>query len=90
MKIIDVPSSGKLGIQVRFPGRNGQIVRSWVTPSNPKTVAQLQQRAAWTGQATRYGALTDPQQDAWVAAAATYQSRSKLGQSGPLTGSSSS
>jgi hypothetical protein len=37
-------------------------------------------------QARRFDALTDAQQDAWNVAAAGYQSRPSLGQSGPLTG----
>ncbi len=86
MKIIDVPSTGKLGLQVRFPGRNGLIVRSWVVPKNPNSVSQLQQRAAFTSSASRFKTLTQEQQDAWAVAAANYQSRATLGQSGPLTG----
>lgn len=86
MKIIDVPSTGKYGLQVRMPGRYGQVVRAWVSPSNPRTTSQLRVRGAFTSQASRYAALTDPQQAAWSAAGATYQTKSSLGQSGPMTG----
>ena len=37
-------------------------------------------------QARRFGELTDAQRDAWNAAAATYRSHPRQGQSGPLTG----
>jgi hypothetical protein len=86
MKIIDVPSTGKYGLQVRMPGRYGQVVRAWVSPSNPRTAAQLAIRTTFTSQAARYAGLTQTRQDAWATAAALYQSRSSLGQSGPLTG----
>ena len=86
MKILDVPQTGKLGLTVTFPSRNGLIRRAKVTPANPRTVSQLAVRSAFTTQASRYDALTATQQDAWATAAANYQSRPTLGQSGPLTG----
>src|SRR5512135_2972581 len=86
MKIIDVPQSGRLGLQVAYPGRWGQIRRQWVVPANPNTLNQQLVRANLTSQATAYDALTEAQQNAWIAAAANEQSRSSLGQSGPLTG----
>jgi hypothetical protein len=86
MKILDVPQIGKLGLTVTFPGRNGLIRRTLVTPANPRTPAQLLIRSAFTATASAYDALTEAQQNAWVTAAANYQSRASLGQSGPLTG----
>ncbi len=86
MKIIDVPQTGKLGLTVTYPSRNGLIRRSWVVPANPRTAEQLTARSRLSTAAAAYDALTEAQQDAWIAAAAQEQSRSTLGQSGPLTG----
>jgi len=86
MKIIDVPQTGKLGLTVTYPSRNGLIRRSWVVPANPQTADQLVVRSRLALQAQAYDALTEAQQDAWIAAAAQEQSRPTLGQSGPLTG----
>ena len=71
---------------VTFPSRNGLIRRAWVVPANPQTVGQLQVRGRLATQAAGYDALTEAQQDAWVAAALQVQSKPRLGQSGPLTG----
>jgi hypothetical protein len=85
-KIIDVPTSGKIGLTVTWPGRNGLIRRAWVSPSNPNTGHQAVVRANLTAAARAYDALTEPQQNAWIAAGANAQTRAHLGQSGPLTG----
>ena len=69
-----------------WPGRNGLIRRILVTPANPRTDRQLEVRELLSQQARRFDGLTDAQQDAWNVAAAGYQSRPTLGQSGPLTG----
>src|SRR5208282_3289099 len=74
MKIQDIPQTGKLGLTVTWPGRNGLIRRILVTPKNPRTDRQLEVRDLLV------------QQDAWNVAADGYQSRPTLGQSGPLTG----
>ena len=86
MKIQDIPQSGKLGLTVTWPGRNGLIRRTLVTPANPRTDRQLEVRDLLAQQARRFDTLTDAQQDAWNVAAAGYQSTHTLGQSGPLTG----
>jgi hypothetical protein len=75
-----------MGLTVTWPGRNGLIRRILVTPANPRTDRQLEVRGLLTDQARRFDALTDAQQDAWNVAAAGFQSRPSLGQSGPLTG----
>jgi hypothetical protein len=86
MIIKDIPQTGKLGLTVTWPGRNGLIRRTLVTPANPKTAAQLAVRNHMAQQARRFDALTTAQQDAWSTAAQGYHSRPRLGQSGPLTG----
>jgi hypothetical protein len=87
MKIMDIPQSGKEGLSVSMSGRYGQVRRSLVTPSNPRTAAQLSVREIFTNVAKRWRALTQVQRDAWIAAAEAQKSKSRLGQSGPLTGS---
>jgi hypothetical protein len=86
MKIVDVPQTGKLGLTVTYPGRNGLIRRTKVTPKNPNTSAQIAQRSILRQCAMAYDQLTDVQQAAWIVAAAAQKSRPTLGQSGPLTG----
>jgi hypothetical protein len=86
MKIIDVPQSGKCGLTVAYEGRNGLIRRAWIVPANPRTMAQLNVRTAFATEAARFRALTTAQQDAWNTAASEQLSRTRLGQSGPLTG----
>ena len=86
MKVTDVPMTGKLGLTVTFPGRNGLIRRMKVTPRNPRTSAQQVIRQNLATQAAAYDQLTDAQQEAWIAAAAQIQSKPHLGQKGPLTG----
>jgi len=86
MKLIDVPQVGKLGLTVTWPGRNGLIRRTLVTPRNPRTAAQQAVRQNLASQAAAYDQLTDVQQQAWIAAASQMQSKATLGQSGPLTG----
>ena len=40
MKILDIPETGKLGLQVSMPGRYGQVRRILAIPSNPQTSEQ--------------------------------------------------
>jgi hypothetical protein len=86
MKVQDVPQLGKLGTTVTWKGRNGMLRRWKAIPKNPRTSDQLVIRANLASQAAAYDQLTDAQQEAWIAAAARVQSKSSLGQSGPLTG----
>jgi hypothetical protein len=72
--------------RVTWPGRNGLIRRTRVTPRNPRSGAQQLIRQNLSTQAAAYDQLTDAQQEAWIAAAAQIQSKPSLGQSGPLTG----
>jgi hypothetical protein len=86
MIIRDIPQSGKLGLTVTFQGRTGLIRRTLVTPSNPRSSAQMAVRSALASMAAAYDQLTDVQQQAWITAAGNYKTRSRLGQNGPLTG----
>jgi hypothetical protein len=80
------PTSGKIGREVYQNSRNGQTVRIRAIPTNPQTTAQVEARDNLTACALAYDALTEVQQNAWIAAAAEVQSRTRLGMSGPLTG----
>ena len=86
MKIIDVPQTGKIGLQVAFQSRYGLIRRMKVIPSQPNTVAQRDVRGRLTLAAQGFDLLTEDQQDAWSEAAAKFNTKATLGQSGPLTG----
>ena len=86
MKIKDIPQTGKLGLTVTWPGRNGLLRRTLVTPRNPRSGAQQVIRQNLATQAAAYDQLSEAQQQAWISAAAQIQSRPSLGQSGPLTG----
>lgn len=87
MKILDIPQSGKKGLDVSMGGRYGQAKRALVIPTNPRTAAQMAVRDIFARVAKAWRALTEAQRAAWIAAAATQQSKARLGQSGALTGS---
>ena len=80
------PTSGSIGLQVYVPARNGQVVRIRAIPSNPKTAEQTAVRTMLARWAAGWRVLTEEQRLAWTAAALTHKSKSRLGQSGPLTG----
>jgi hypothetical protein len=86
MKIIDVPQTGKIGLQVAFQSRYGLIRRTRAIPKQPNTWRQLAVRSRLTLAASGFDALTQDQQDQWNTAAAGYHTKATLGQSGPLTG----
>ena len=63
MMIQDIPPTGKMGLTVTWPGRNGLIRRILVTPANPRTDRQMVVRDLLSQQARRFDGLTDAQQD---------------------------
>ena len=87
MKILDIPQSGKRGLYVSQGGRYGQISRALVIPSNPRTVSQTSVRAILSRVAMRWRSLEETERAAWTSAGSGVSSASRLGQSGPLTGS---
>ena len=87
MKILDVPQSGKRGINVSQNGRYGQISRALAIPTNPRTTAQMMTRSIFATVNSAWRTLTEAQRQAWVSAAKNYQSKSRCGTSGTLTGS---
>lgn len=80
--------SGKLGNIVINKGKNGQVtVRSKVTPTNPRTAAQLAVRAAQTKSAQTFRNMTTAQVGAWNNYAATLpQVSKKSGRKTKITG----
>jgi hypothetical protein len=86
MKILDIPQSGKRGLNVSQNGRYGQISRILAIPSNPQTPAQMNVRNVFATNARAWDTLTQVQRNAWITAAATHQSKTRCGTSGPLTG----
>ena len=86
MKILDIPQSGKRGLNVSQAGQFGQISRTLAIPANPRTPAQMSVRANLSRVAARWRALTEPQRVEWMEAATAVKSTSRLGQSGALSG----
>jgi len=86
MKLQYISHSEKDPSAVVFAGRYGLVSCRRVIPTNPRTQRQTDVRRHLAEQVRRFGELTDAQRDAWNAAAATYRSHPRQGQSGPLTG----
>jgi hypothetical protein len=86
MKILDIPQSGKRGLNVSQAGANGQMSRALAIPANPRSPAQMSVRRILTGIAAKWRTLTEEQRLAWIAAGKEVKSTSRLGQSGPLNG----
>ena len=86
MKILDIPQSGKRGLNVSQAGQFGQISRTLAIPANPRTPAQMAVRDNLSRVAARWRVLTEPQRVEWMEAASAVKSNSRLGQSGALSG----
>jgi hypothetical protein len=86
MKILDIPQSGKRGLNVSQAGQFGQISRALVIPSNPRSASQMTTRGILSKASARWRALQEIQRIAWMAAAKEVKSSSRLGQSGALSG----
>ncbi len=86
MKILDIPQSGKRGLNVSQAGQFGQISRTLAIPANPRTLAQMTVRDNLSRVAASWRALTETQRAEWMAAATAVKSTSRLGQNGALSG----
>jgi hypothetical protein len=86
MKLKHISRNEKDPSTVVCAGRYGLVSRRRVIPINPRTQRQTEVRWNFADQARRFGHLTNEQIAAWNAAAATYRSHPRQGQSGPLTG----
>ncbi len=86
MKILDIPQSGKRGLNVSQNGAFGQISRTLAIPTNPRSPRQMTVRSNLSKVAAAWRALTEAQRLAWVAAAKEAKSNTRLGQNGSLSG----
>ena len=86
MKILDIPQSGKRGLNVSQNGQFGQISRASGRVANPRTPAQLAVRDNLTRVTARWRALQEIQRAAWMASAKDVMSNPRLNQSGNLSG----
>ena len=86
MKILDIPQSGKRGLNVSQDGQFGQISRTVAKVSNPRTPSQMAVRDNLSRVAARWRALQETQRAAWMAAAEDVKSNPRLNQSGSLSG----
>jgi hypothetical protein len=86
MKILDIPQSGKRGLNVSQDGAFGQISRATGRVANPRTKSQVAVRDNMGCVAARWRALQEIQRVAWMAAAKEAISNPRLNQSGSLSG----
>jgi len=86
MKILDIPQSGKRGLNVSQNGQFGQISRAQGPVANPRTAAQMTVRDNLSHVSARWRALQEVQRAAWMAAAKDVMSNPRLNQSGNLSG----
>ena len=79
--------SGRCGDWIWYMRGGKQCRRRYTRPRDPGTLAQLLCRARLSTSSRRYSrSLTEEEQAACIAAGAKLRSRSRLDQSGPLTG----
>jgi hypothetical protein len=78
--------SGKLGGSVFAHNKGGSYSRNWKKPTNPNTQSQLDSRDRLVQMSNEWRALTQAQQDAWAAFAATHPILDRLGAAINLTG----
>jgi len=82
-----VIKSGRCGDWIWWVLHGKQIRRPYLYPHDPRSPAQVRSRARFGAASTKYSSsLTDKQRNACVTAGAKRRSRTRLGQSGPLTG----
>lgn len=86
MKILDVPQSGSVGKNTSSRNRGGQYVRQRAMPTQPRSAAQVNQRARLTTNSAAWRALTSAQQAAWIAFANSFTINNSLGTPINLTG----
>jgi hypothetical protein len=70
---IVVAGSGKIGGHVASKNRGGAYFRTKVTPSNPRSTAQLNVRSLFTSLSQAWKGLTEEQRTAWNAAVGLYK-----------------
>jgi hypothetical protein len=86
MKILDIPQSGKRGLNVSQDGQFGQISRTQGRVANPRSAFQMTVRNNLSRIAAGWRALQETQRVAWMTAAKEAMSNPRLNQSGNLSG----
>lgn len=86
MKILALPQSGSYAGLTSSRNRFGQYMRSRATPVQPRTVAQLNQRARMTTNAAAWRGLTSAQRAGWNDLGLSISRTDALGQSYTLNG----
>ena len=87
MKVLTIPSSGKIGQAVFFRSRFGLCQRAYVVPNPRATPARSFMRGLFGNLSHGWGPrLSQDQRDRWNLAASGVMSHPRLAQRGPLTG----
>lgn len=86
MKYLGDPQSGSYAGMTASRNRFGQYMRTRASPVQPRTVAQLNQRARMSTNAAAWRALTDGQRAGWLALGLSITRTDALGQSYSLNG----
>lgn len=76
----------KEGGVVFTKGRSGAFIRRKVSPIQPRSTAQMNVRADFTGLAKAWAGLGDSVRAAWISLAGTYPKKDKFGAAHNLTG----
>ncbi len=79
-------ASGSVGGTTYAKNRNGMYLRAKIAPGQPRSAAQDNVRANFTGSAQAWRGLTDAQRAGWNALGAQVTTTDALGQSSTLTG----
>lgn len=86
MKILDVPQSGSVAATTSSRNRSGQYRRTRALPTQPRTTAQVNQRARLTSQSAAWRGITAAQRAGWNAFANSFTVVNSLGTTIQLTG----
>jgi hypothetical protein len=86
LKMLDVPQSGSVGARTSSRNSSGQYIRQRANPTQPRTAAQVNQRARLTGLAAAWRGLTAGQIASWNAFAQSFTVVNSLGTAIHLTG----
>lgn len=86
MKFLGNPSSGSYREQTYSRNRFGQYIRNRISPVQPRTPAQLNQRARMSTNAAAWRGLTDAQRAGWLSLGLQITRTDALGQTYTLNG----
>lgn len=85
-KVLTVPTSGSIGNVTYSRNRNGQYIRQRSIPTQPRTAAQVNQRARLTTAAAAWRGLTAGQMASWTSFGLSFTVNNSLGTPINLTG----